>query len=88
MPRHLRATTLLAGLLFVATAAATEAPQSPVRRTVAELVRNPAPDSSKAPGLKPAGRQATAARKTPLSPSKSPLPMLDEKNLGLGCAQG
>lgn len=93
MPRRRPAMVLLAGLLLAAASiAAAESPQASARRSVAEPVRSSAPDAAHAAApaasRKPLGRQAAAVRKTTRSPTKAPSPMLDEKNLGLGCAQG
>lgn len=73
-------------LSAAAVAAAAENPP-PLLPPVAESVRKPPAPGAKAPRGKPGERKADVSSKAPRSAKKQPLPTLDEKNLGLGCAQ-
>lgn len=68
-------------------AAAAENPQSPPEMEAAEKALKPAPDDPRPSRLKALERKRNVAPRASRAPSKPLLPQLDEKNLGLGCAQ-
>ncbi len=79
---------MASGLFSVGTwAAAAENPQPPSAMKAAEKALKPAPDNPTAPRLKTLERQRNVAPKASRAPPKPVLPQLDEKSLGLGCAQ-
>lgn len=83
---------LLAGCLFcVATlAAGTESAQPPSDMGAAKKPLKPVPDFPASPPLETRERHVplrNAAPRASRIPSKTLLPQLDEKHLGLGCAQ-
>jgi len=78
---------LLMGLLFAGIpAVAAEPVPTPVAQTARQA--SPGPKLPAAPERKAAKRQASEAPKNSRGAPQLPLPLLDEKNLGLGCAQG
>lgn len=78
---------LLTGLLFAGiSAVAAEPVPTPAAQTAKESMSGPKPTNASA--RKDPQRKAGDARKNSSSAPKQPLPLLDEKNLGLGCAQG
>lgn len=87
MLRRLLATgLLLTGASVVAAAVAAES-SPPVLPTVAEPVRNPVAKEASTPRRIAAKRKSDETPKTPRQATKPPLRQLEEKNLGLGCAQ-
>ena len=76
---------LIASGLFYASswAAVAENPQTPPAMQGSKKTMKPATDDSKPTRLK----TRNTMPKSPRKPSKPLLPKLDEKNLGLGCAQ-
>lgn len=82
----IRRSLAMALLLAGAPAAAAESVPTPVAPTAQESMQGPKPTT--ASERKPAERKAGEALKNSRGAPKSPLPLLDEKNLGLGCAQG
>lgn len=83
MPRRVLAMALL---LAAAPAVAAETAPTPVVRPA--KVTQPEPKSTAASERKAAERKAGEAPKHSRGTPKPPLPLLEEKNLGLGCAQG
>ncbi len=83
MPRR---ATVLALLLAGVPAMAAESSAPPVVQSVKEAM----PAAKQAAGVerKPVERKAGEARKDSREAPKARLPVLEEKNLGLGCAQG
>lgn len=83
MPRRALA---LALLLAGVSAVAAESSAPPVVQSVREAM----PAAKQAVGVerKPVERKAGEAPKSSRDTPKPPLPLLEEKNLGLGCAQG
>ena len=75
----------MALLLAGAPVATAETAPTPVLQTAKERMTRPKPTA--ASERKPAERKAGEAPKNSRGTSKPPLPLLDEKNLGLGCAQ-
>jgi hypothetical protein len=83
MPR----VVLTMALLIAGTpVAAAETAPAPVVRTAKEPMPGPKPTTSAV--RKPVERKAGDAPKKFGDSPKPPLPLLEEKNLGLGCAQG
>lgn len=83
MPRRMLAIALLlAGVPAVAAEAAPASVVQPGREPQAE------PKLTTASERKTTQRKGGEAPKNTRGTSKLPLPLLDEKNLGLGCAQG
>ncbi|MDP2823413.1 MAG: hypothetical protein Q8O52_12155 [Sulfuritalea sp.] len=81
-------TLIASGVLSAgAWAAVAENAPPPVAPVVAEPVRNPMPGAANAPPRKPPERKTNEVRKASRDSAKPPLPLLDEKNHGLGCAQ-
>ncbi len=83
MPRRVLAMALL---LVGAPAVAAETAPTPVVRPAKET--QPEPKSTAASERKAAQRKAGEAPKNSRGTSKPPLPLLDDRTLGLGCAQG
>lgn len=75
----------IALLLAGAPVAAAETAPTPVVQTAKEPMPGPKPTS--ASERKPVERKPGKAQKSSPDTPKPPLPLLDEKNLGLGCAQ-
>lgn len=75
---------LLASALSVA---ATDSP-APVPQTAKAVVSNPVPKQTPASARKPAQLNTGEASKNSRGTRKTPLSSLEERNLGLGCAQG
>lgn len=80
--RLLAMALLLAGVPAVAA----ESLPRPVAQTAKESI--PGPKPANAATRKDAQRKASDVQKNSSSAPKQSLPLLDEKNLGLGCAQG
>jgi hypothetical protein len=76
----------MALLLAGVPVAAAETASTSVVQTAKEPMPGPKPTT--ASERKPVERKAGEAPKNSRGTSKPPLPLLDEKNLGLGCAQG
>lgn len=83
MPRR---ATILALLLAGASAVAAESSSSPAVQSVKEAM--PVPKQAAGGERKPVERKAGEAPKGSRGTPKPPLPVLEKKNLGLGCAQG
>ncbi len=83
MPRRI---LLMALLLAGVPAVAAETAPTPVVRTAGEAL--PKPQLTTALERKAARHKAGEAPKNSRGTPKPPLPLLEEKNLGLGCAQG
>jgi hypothetical protein len=82
----LRRTLALALLLAGVSAAAAERSAPPVVQSAKETM--PATKQAAGAERKPVERKPGEAQKSSPDISKPPLPLLNEKNLGLGCAQG
>lgn len=82
MPRY----ALVLMLLASAPAVAAETAPTPVVQTARETM--PEPNLTTASERKATQRKAGEELKNSRSTPKPPLPLLEEKNLGLGCAQG
>lgn len=83
MPRRVLAMALL---LAAAPAVAAETVPTPVVQPARET--QPEPKSAAASERKATQRQAGEAPKNSRGAPQPPSPLLEEKNLGLGCAQG
>ena len=82
MPRR---ALLMALLLAGAAAVAAENAPVPTVRSAKEPM--PGPKPATVSERKPAERKSGEAPKNSRGTAKPPLPLLEEKNLGLGCAQ-
>jgi hypothetical protein len=84
-----RIVTLIAGCVLSAAvwAAAAESPKQEKAADIRKAASKPAPVDASRPGGKPSERKRTGAPQVSGATSKTPLLQLDEKNLGLGCAQ-
>ncbi len=83
MPRRM---LVLALLVASASAVAADGTALSVAPTAKEAI--PAAKQTAGPARKPVERKAAEVPKNSKGNPKTPLPVLDEKNLGLGCAQG
>lgn len=84
-----RRALILALLLASApSCAATADSPAPVPQTAKAVVSNPVPKPAPAFTPKPAERNTGETPKNSRGTPKIPLPLLEERNLGLGCAQG
>jgi hypothetical protein len=81
-----RRSQVLALLLLGASAFAAEGTALPAASAAKEAM--PAVKQSAGPERKPVEPKAAEAPRNSQGNPKAPLPVLDEKNLGLGCAQG
>jgi hypothetical protein len=81
-------TLFASGLLTVGAWAATaENPQPEKPANTTKAAPKPAQIDASRPGGKPSERKRTIAPQASGATSKTPLQQLEEKNLGLGCAQ-
>ena len=79
---------LVSGLFSVgALAAASDSAQPRPEMEAVEKALRTTPDDPRPPLLKAIERKRNVAPRATPAPSKALLPKLDEKNLGLGCAQ-
>lgn len=80
---------LMVSCLFsvAALAAAADNPQPPLEIKAVENALKPVADNPRTPLLKAIERKRNVAPRTSHASSKPLLPQLDEKSLGLGCAQ-